>query len=594
MILETFAFLFGTEGTDKVKKDIKDLKQDTDKVVESNSSLKKGFEELLGVIAPLTAAYAGLRGIMNFATENDQLWQMSQLSGMSAKSISELGFAMSEFGGNAQTAAHTIQNLQMQIMQLRRTGSGALLHAGMMYGIGFSSDPEKMMENIARRMERLKPMQRMDLGRMLGLDQATILMLSKGVQNFRAEMERAKKYTFIDDKAVEQAHEFKRTFAEFSAVLGSIGVEIATVIMPYATDIAGWLRDSLDYIKKHKFFLLEIAGIIGTISAGFGIFQVITSPIAQVTAALLAIAVIGEDIYGYFNGMDSKLGEILEDMPELKRIVDDIGASVKSTWQYVTSGDMYKDIKAEFDKVQKWWEETPFEEKKMQISVVLSEAWDNIVDKILKYTDEINNIWAQFVTENQDTFDSLSNYFSNDFFRDMGRGLGNIENAFKELSVEIAKFFDPTIKDFNELTNIIQNSLVKAFETLAEKLKNIMSMDFFQTIKDFISTIQGWFGNIWESISSAGASIMEGYNSTQSNPIMPTLAAMQTAAMSEQMNASGRAALHQITSVNNNPRNTNFSADVTINVQEGNRQTGIDVANGLTDTIGNYATAIGR
>ena len=132
MMLEVFTFFFGTEGTDKVKKDIKDLKQDTDKVTESNASLKKGFEEILSVIAPLTAAYAGLRAIMNFTAENDQLWQMSELSGVSARAISELGFAMSAFGGNVNTASHTIQNLQMQIMNLRRTGSGPLLHAGMM------------------------------------------------------------------------------------------------------------------------------------------------------------------------------------------------------------------------------------------------------------------------------------------------------------------------------------------------------------------------------------------------------------------------------------------------------------------------------
>ena len=116
-------------------------------------------------------------------------------------------------------------------------------------------------------------MQKLDLGRMLGLDNSTILLLSKGVENLRKEMERAKKYTFIDEKAVEQSHEFRRTFSEFSAIIGGIGVDLATVIMPYANDIMTFVRDTFYNLKKHKFLLLEIATIIGTITGAFGIFQ---------------------------------------------------------------------------------------------------------------------------------------------------------------------------------------------------------------------------------------------------------------------------------------------------------------------------------
>lgn len=593
MILETFAFLFHTDGTEKVQKEIKDLKGTTDQVTESNSSLKKGFEEILSVIAPLTAAYVALRGIMNFTAENDQLWQMSELSGVSARAISELGFAMSAFGGNVNTAAHTIQNLQMQIMNLRRTGSGPLLHAGMMYGIGFSTDPNKMMENIARRMQSLNTMQKLDLGSMLGLDNSTILLLSKGVENLRKEMERAKKYTFIDEKAIEQSHEFRRTFSEFSAIIGGIGIDLATVIMPYANDIMTFVRDTFYDLKKHKFLLLEIAAIIGTITGGFGIFQLITNPIAQILAALAAISVIGEDIYGYFNGMDSYLGQMAAKCPELKQALDSIGEAVKNAWQYVQSGDMYKDIKAEFDRVKKWWDETPLEEKKVQIQAVLSEAWDNIVKKMNEYKTEINDIWSKFVTENKATFDILAKYLAGDFWKDVGTVFGNIENVIKELADDIAKFIDPTVKDFKELATIIQDSLVKAFDILAEKLKNITTMDFFQTIKDFLATIQAWFGNVWDSVQMAGAKIVGGYQSTQVNPEMvQTLGAMQNYAMVERANAPAREALHQLTSVNNNQRNTNFSAPVTINVQEGNRQTGEAIANGITDTFGNYATGV--
>ena len=301
MLLETFAFLFHTEGTDKVKEDVKSLKEDTDKLSESNKTLKEGFESLINVIAPLVAGYAGLHGLMNFAEENNQLWMMSQLTDVSARALSELGFAMSEFGGNAQTASNTIQRLQMNIMQLRRTGGGALAQAAMMYGVGISSDPMKQLENIARRFQSLNATQRLDLGRMLGLDQSTILMLSKGVENFRKEMQRAKEYTFIDDKTVEKVHDFKKSFAEFSAILGSVGTELATTILPYAKEIIDWAKEALKYLKEHKGVILTIVGALGAIGASLiswkSVFIAIASPIGQVVALVTALALVAEDVY---------------------------------------------------------------------------------------------------------------------------------------------------------------------------------------------------------------------------------------------------------------------------------------------------------
>lgn len=578
MILETFAFLFSTQGTEKVQKDVKDLKRDTDKVVEGNNALKQSFEEILGVIAPLTAAYTTLRGFMDFADGKDQLFQLSQLSDLSARSIAELGFAMGEFGGNAQTAAHMIQNLQQQITTLRTTGGGALLQANMIYGVGISTDPVKMMENIARRMESLTAAQRMDLGRMLGLDNATILLLSKGVKNLREEMERAKKYTFIDDKTVEQAHEFNRTFEEFSALFASIGTSIATTILPYATDLVALGRDALAYLKEHKFLMLEIAGIVAAMSASLvnwkGIFGALLSPAGQIAAALLAAAVVIEDIYGYFNGMDSFIGDLAAKSPELKNALDSIGESVKNMWSYISSGDMYNDLKQSWDDFVKWWNDTPLEAKEGQIYAALSESLKTSKEKLIEYKDDINALWRQFVEENKDTLDELANYFKNDFWTDVGKVLGETKNFFVD------------IKDVIEG----ETGLISACEKMVDSLKNITAQEFFQTITDFIDIVSNWLGDTWDYLKNAGREISRGYESTQTQtPISQTFSAMNTWAANEQATAQSRNALHQLMQVSNNNQRTNLNADVTINVQEGTRQTGVDVSNGLLDTLGVYA-----
>ena len=137
---------------------------------------------------------------------------------------------------------------------------------------------------------------------------------------------------------------------------------------------------------------------------------------------------------------------------------------------------------------------------------------------------------------------------------------------------------------------------MNAFKSLEEVFKSISGSNFFQSIKDFITNLFNWFGGVWTSISdafvnSANAQAYMQQVHTGQVPLNDTMQAMNTFAMNEQANALARQALYQSTATNNNIRNNNLQADVTINVQEGSRQTGVDAANGVIDTFGNYATA---
>ena len=558
MILETFSFLFGTQGTEKVTQEINKLQKDTEKLGEDNSNLKKGFEELISVLAPLTAAYAGVRAIMNFTEENNQLFMMSELSGITARGISELGFALGAFGGNAQTASHTLQGLQQNIMQLRRTGGGALANAAMMYGIGISTDPEKMMENIAKRMEGLNRVQKVDLGRMLGLDNSTILLLSKGLKNYREEMERAKKYTFIDEKTVELSHEFKRTFEEFNAILGSIGIDIATVILPYAKDFTEFSRDSLEYLKKHKVFITSIAAIVGGIAVATrdwkSALALLNSPLVKASAIVVGLSMVAEDIYNYFNGLPSVLGDICEKFPEIKEVVDTIGEACKDSWSYITSGQLWQDIKAEWDKLVEWWNSNTIENlainqfKKIKdwwVSNTLGEdignffkeiygedikptideilqsldslggsfsewttsktnllrdglatAFQSLMEKLGEYSDFLNNIWGDFVTKAKPVLNEFCNYMSGQFFEDFKLITGRVIGGTLGL---INSACGLLIDSVYNLGVVIKDELVAAFKKLGEAIASITFNDFLEAMK-----------TIWGLIKAVGGGIAGG------------------------------------------------------------------------------------
>lgn len=415
MIQEVFAFLFTAEGGDKVASSLEDIDKKSKQVVTQNKELSNSFASLATSVISITAAWKAYSEAMSITNQNDQLYLMQEMTGIGASTLAQLGLASEQFGGNVNTASHALMGLERNIMQLRKTGSGPIMQAAMWYGLGVSSDPEKMLRNIAKRMESLPRRMKFDLGRMLGLDNATIMLLGKGVQNLEKELKRAKEYTFVDEKKVEQSHELKKSISEMGYLIGGIGIDIMAYVSPTVKNIVEFLKDGVTYLKEHKSFVEAIAIGVGLIWAACGGWKTALAAISLGLKGLtfLGIVAAAQDIWNYFNGADSVLGQILAKHPQLKEKVDALGVAIKGAWNYISSGqaqtdlenwakehpeftstctdlgnlvkDIWKyiwsgqaeeDTKSTWEKIKKWWSERPPEGKISDISSWFKEMWD--------------------------------------------------------------------------------------------------------------------------------------------------------------------------------------------------------------------------
>lgn len=452
MILDTFAFLFQSEGTDQVKKDVSDLRNENKKLVEENNNVGNSFQNLVGIIAPLVATYGALRSVMDFSREAESIGLLANASGISARSLSELGFVSAEFGGNINTASNAIRGLERQLMSLYRTGSGPLMQANLWYGVGISNDPEQMLKNVAKRFETLNRRQQFDLGKMLGLDDATIMSLQGGLKKFNDELERAKKYTFIDDKMVERSRELMRVNRENSAVWEGLKNIFLDFITPTIQFILETMRDVGEFLHEHKGLIAGIAVAVGAVTVALMPWarillavKALFSPIGlMLTGIATLVALIGDDIEKYLSGQNSLIGKLFEAFPQLKIWIEQARAWFNELWEDVKKGAAWENIK---EKATEFF--TAFKEDISKLVAFFIESWGKISENI---TD-------------------TKQYFVN-LYNEASKTLGDLA---KVVSDELSEAWDDFVKNIQNTPQLISDAI--------EKIKNFF-IEIWEAIKE--------------------------------------------------------------------------------------------------------------
>lgn len=452
MILDTFAFLFQSEGTEQVKKDVSDLRNENKKLVEENNNVGNSFQNLVGIIAPLVATYGALRSVMDFSREAESIGLLANASGISARSLSELGFVSAEFGGNINTASNAIRGLERQLMSLYRTGSGPLMQANLWYGVGISNDPEQMLKNVAKRFETLNRRQQFDLGKMLGLDDATIMSLQGGLKKFNDELERAKKYTFIDDKMVERSRELMRVNRENSAVWEGLKNIFLDFITPTIQFILETMRDVGEFLHEHKGLIAGIAVAVGAVTVALMPWarillavKALFSPIGlMLTGIATLVALIGDDIEKYLSGQNSLIGKLFEAFPQLKIWIEQARAWFNELWEDVKKGAAWENIK---EKATEFF--TAFKEDISKLVAFFIESWGKISENI---TD-------------------TKQYFVN-LYNEASKTLGDLA---KVVSDELSEAWDDFVKNIQNTPQLISDAI--------EKIKNFF-IEIWEAIKE--------------------------------------------------------------------------------------------------------------
>ena len=399
----------GKEGSDEFKKLQKTLEESKTKVDTFKTSVetmkksaehsllqvKKNFLALGKTIARLAIVGATIKKNLDFYEQGEQLQFLAQKASVATDKLQTLGIAARRYGGSTEGVAGTVENLRSQYQSLRMgEGGGGLEQAAFKYGVSISSDPEKMLENVARRMETLKSdAAKWDLANTLGIDEGTARLLMQGTKAYTEELKRAQKYKLYTKEDLERMRQYRQTSLDIRMGIDSIFASIARMLLPAITAVSKVIRNITDWLAANSDIAKVIVILTGVTVAVFMVSNAIKllgkaliwlqgvnaktvkafllNPFTLWIVGITALILLINDFIVFMQGGDSLIGRLLEkwgvDTDKLRNNIKEFFQSLK---EWIKGAiDWLKGLGGKFaelaKKIQELWDKIPEPLKKL-------------------------------------------------------------------------------------------------------------------------------------------------------------------------------------------------------------------------------------
>lgn len=330
-------------GTDKeLKQTEQSSKRTGTEVGKSAQNFMQLARKATAALAPLYALRTVLNQTLDFAKQGEGVLFMAQSANVAADSFQRLANASKMFGGSAEGMAGILANFSGQMQAMKFGENTALQSAAIKYGISLQganglATPQEMLENLARRMETLAPEAQLDLGRMVGLDEATIRLLQGGVAGLRKELELADKYQIFSKEDLENSLRFERTMREVKMGMQALWAEIARALLPILQRVGDSAIKVINYFREHSDFikggLLAISAILAAIAVksliAFAPFFGMAALVAGIAAAF---ALLYDDFMTWAKGGESALGPMWDKLNSIYDLFQELPEPIQKVF----------------------------------------------------------------------------------------------------------------------------------------------------------------------------------------------------------------------------------------------------------------------
>lgn len=346
-ILESFYLLFETNSED-VEKGTSKAKGAADKLNKSLADTKdtsnKLGSSLLNIAHQFTGALLGslslggiLAGIKSAADYANELHKASKTLGESVESLDVWGKAVEKNGGTAQGFVQTVKTLTQGLQQVDANGMRPAAQEFSKLGISITNSQGKLksatelLPSLAAAFEKLSKAKSFSIGRSLGLDEATILLLQRGRREVDGIILKQKELGVVTKQDAEIAAKFNEQWEDTKHSFSSLFTLVATSVLPAFTSIANAFEKVAVFFRKHSDF------IVGSLIAiGSALLYVVVPAVISTLAAFAPFIIIGglfaliyDDIQNFLKGNASVLGDIVAKYPIVLDIINMIARGFK-------------------------------------------------------------------------------------------------------------------------------------------------------------------------------------------------------------------------------------------------------------------------
>ncbi len=373
-ILETFYILFEADAK-SVKKGAQEAEKATDSLEKKIKSadltalqLGKSFKSLIGVattaLAGVLSVGALVSGVAHAVANASEISKSANALKIEFDTLQAWSEAAKRAGGSGTVFRQSLINLNDKLTEFAKTGKGEIGPLLQQLGVHFrnvngtlKTTPQLLLD-VAKSFEPLSKIESAELGKKMGLDEATITLLQKGQSAIEDQIKRHKELGVLTKADAQTSKQYTEQLDKTKIALGELGqvfrymfTTVATTVMPTLT----WLLKKFEaitlYLSNHqdlvKGFFVGLALVLTTmylpavLSAAAATFALI-APYLLIGAAIAAVsalfALAYEDVKAFLDGNDSLLGELSKRWPIIGEVVHAVANTFSFLFDLVKAG----------------------------------------------------------------------------------------------------------------------------------------------------------------------------------------------------------------------------------------------------------------
>jgi len=325
------------DSSDKVEQTINSL---TDKILRSFARIE-AFDFLKKAIEQTVALTTKLDNLAYVTNENIQ-------------SLNAWGEAVKRTGGTTEGFYSSISNLAQKLRDVQTNfgSAGQLVFARLGLNLQKSNGEMKtateLLANIGDKFKSLPKVWQLNLGQQLGLDAATIRLLSSGSKSAIELVDKMRQLGAVRDENTEKNIRFRNSLYDIQLIWQDIKLTIANGLIPVLTKFSEMLVKSFRFMQEHaqlaKAVLLAISILLGgaILNSIVAIASAITTRLIPaliaivaanpelyvLAAALIAVGLVIQDFVVYLRGGKSAFEDYYKFIGGLAKKFDHLASSI--------------------------------------------------------------------------------------------------------------------------------------------------------------------------------------------------------------------------------------------------------------------------
>jgi len=268
-------------------------------------------------------------------------------------------------GGTAEGFQGTLSTISADFAMIATKGTSRMLPFWKELGINLKDSHGKMREvmdvlpELADKMAGLSKGESMGMGRKLGLDEGTIMLLQQGRREVEAQIKQQKEMGTVTAEQAKQAGEFNDALDQLSMNFRGMFLNVGSSLIPAFKWVIEVFDTMSKFFRKHSDFITGLFIALGAAVMFFLVPPLLTAAGAALAAmapflligAVVAVvagafALLYDDVMNFRAGNESMIGDLYAKYPVVKSLIDGISEAfgtmkVVATEIYGLMGDLF-------------------------------------------------------------------------------------------------------------------------------------------------------------------------------------------------------------------------------------------------------------